>query len=458
MPPAGPFPPPGPEQEPGFGPPPPEGAPGAGSQEVPGRQPPTREGLPTSNNPELPPPPGTPTEAMNEALTGVYYALEDRLAANPHPTQHELDMGVFEEEIQPQVRDAILLMREKGYDTGNVLHAGFLHKDPEQQTMNLFTPLSEGEVSLLQANGFVVEESRLSFRPEDSTDLGGVKSTWDLLASLLPDRGEPAGPALFGNAVKFREAAAKGTLMDYYLPDGPGGELDMVGTKYLRERDPFADSELFLSPDVTSATRELTYIDQYHELKDRLTHNPVPTEEELNIGAYVEELEPQVRAAVVVLRNKGYNTGSSGFWGEGHIDQVMNIATPIDNNTRARLAEHDIRVTDGKIHFTPEQPSNLEAVKQTWDMIADIVPDLGRHAEPADNQGAVVFRYATERGRYNDYLENWVWQSGALNGLMAPLAITLYREGRNFGPDVYEPARLAEARYHEMVAQASREK
>jgi hypothetical protein len=234
----------------------------------------------------------------------------------------------------------------------------------------------------------------------------------------------------------------------------PNGMFDPLGTKYIRERDPWADSELFLSPDAVYATRELTFIDQYHELKDRLTNNPVPTAEEWNMGAYKEELEPQVRDAAMAMRLKGYNTGSSGFWGHDHVDQAMDIATPIDDNAKARLAEHMIEVTDKGVRFTPENPSNLDSIKKTWDMVADILSDLGKHADPAENHGAYMCRYATKHKMNDFYLEDWIWQAGAFSGSNTPLAMALIHEGRSFDDDVHAPQREAEARHWQVAKQA----
>lgn len=446
---------PGPEGDPGMG-----QAPGTGPEmgpPNPGVPPEVAAGLGglVLNGPELPTIPETPAQVFNEVLASNYYALQERMQTNPIPTKQELDMGVFIEEIQPQAREAVLLMQQKGYDIGNVLHAGFKYESPDHQVMTFLTPLSRSEEYMLSEHGFIIEDGKLSFKPENQTNLGEIKGMWDWLANTLSDRGEPVGPSTFGNAVTFREAAANGTLLDAYMPNG---QLDPTGTKYVRERDPFADMELFLSPDVVSATRELTFIDQFHELGVRIANNPTPTDEEWNMGAYKEELEPQVRDAAMSMRKKGYNTGSSGFWGRDHIEQVMDVATPIDDNTKARLAEHNIEVTNTGIRFTPESPSNLESVKETWDLIADILPDLGKHAEPAQSLGADVFRHAMRHGKYTDYIETWVWETGALNGQMQPLAMTMIREGFSFGDDVYAPARIAEAKFREMERLAQVEK
>lgn len=219
-----------------------------------------------------------------------------------------------------------------------------------------------------------------------------------------------------------------------------------------REHDPLADSELFLSHDVASATRELAFIDMYHELQERLTNNPTPTDEEWNMGAYKEELEPQVRDAIMLMRKKGYNTGSSGFWGH-EVEQAMDVATAIDDNSLARLADHNIEVAVSAtrtIRFKPKDRGNLQSIKKTWDMIADILPDLGQHADPAESVASDIFRYATKNGRYGDFMESWLWQKGALNGHMQPLTMTMLREGYSFGADVYAPARAAQAKILQM--------
>ena len=375
--------------------------------------------------------------------------LMDRLKVNPYPSPEEIAMGAFAEEIDPQVRSAVFTMRDKGY---NAIRAGFTTNTSAEQSVSFATALPFSLQARIRGLGFEVTADSIQFQPEEPTDLVGMQQAWDLLANELPDLGEPAQPNPIGNAKSFQKAAEEGTLMDFFMPNG---YFDSLGTKYAVSRDLLAEFRLFYSEDPVSALRETVFIDQYQALKERLDTNPIPTEEEHNLGAYVEELEPQVRAAVMVMRRKGYNTGSSGFWGIKHDRQVMDIATPISPDARARLAEHMIEVDGASISFKPEHPTNIDRMKQTWDMIADILPDLGKHAEPAQNVSADVFRHLAANDRHNEFLELWPYQAGALNGHTAPLTLTLVREGRSFGSDVYAAQTAAAARHAELVQEAA---
>lgn len=412
----------------------------------------------------------SPVQLWEAVQVSSYYDLQNRVSTNPVPTQEEIDMGSYIEEVEPQSRFAVLQMRQKGYE---VNRAGF-SADPERTTqrLDLDKPLSSDVVEALLKEGFELGTAYLYdtdnpnkgtwkgewagsivFKPEDPTDLFSITQKWDKLASLLPDQGSPAQPANYGNAVKFREAAKAGTLLDFYMPNG---QFDPVGTKYSRARDINAGHELFLSSDPVSAMRELVFIDQYNELKYRLNSDPEPSDEEVNMGAYVEELEPQIRDAVITLRRKGYNTGSSGFWGHDHAAQAMDIATQIDDKSKAKLSEHMVKVTDRGIRFNPDNPSDIEAIKRTWDLVADILPDLGKHAEPAENMGAEIFRYSTRHKMYDFYLQDWLYQHGAFSS-NDPLGMTLIHEGFSFGEDVHAPQREAEARHRRVVHQIHQE-
>jgi len=59
--------------------------------------------------------------------------------------------------------------------------------------------------------------------------------------------------------------------------------------------------------------RKQTHEQMWEQVKERENQNPTPTQEELEMGCYIESIEPQVRAAVLNLRRKGYATYESGF-------------------------------------------------------------------------------------------------------------------------------------------------
>lgn len=65
------------------------------------------------------------------------------------------------------------------------------------------------------------------------------------------------------------------------------------------------------------------------DLKNREKINPTPTTEEVFMGCYIEQIENQTRKSVQILREKGYNTIESGFYGPGREqgDQFFHIAS-----------------------------------------------------------------------------------------------------------------------------------
>src|ERR1700694_5122386 len=79
----------------------------------------------------------------------------------------------------------------------------------------------------------------------------------------------------------------------------------------------------------------------------RLRDNPKPTEEELYMAAFVEWLEPQVRAAVVEMNKKGYATESSGFHGTHCEIQAIDGYFTIDENTKGVLKQMGVDVWRG---------------------------------------------------------------------------------------------------------------
>ena len=131
--------------------------------------------------------------------------LKERLRTDPTPTAEELSQGAFTEKIEPQVRDAMRIMRKKGYATSS---SGFNSLDA--QSMALSSPdlldLTSDEIAALEATGVRLYEKRdgFSFRVR-SADLDDIKSAWNEIVGRLPDLGRAAPDTAHPAAQHFRK-------------------------------------------------------------------------------------------------------------------------------------------------------------------------------------------------------------------------------------------------------------
>lgn len=130
--------------------------------------------------------------------------------------------------------------------------------------------------------------------------------------------------------------------------------------------------------------RDETHEEIRQELEERKRTHPTHTPIEADLDAYIEELEPQVRDAVVTFNRKGYLTWSSGFVGvHSDLQYIIGYFT-LDNETIERLAAIEVDVEDkgnrdGRpctaVYFHPEEP-DLDQMKAKWDVIAEMLPEL----------------------------------------------------------------------------------
>ena len=136
------------------------------------------------------------------------------------------------------------------------------------------------------------------------------------------------------------------------------------------------------------------------ELKERLEKNPIPTDSEIVIGAYFEEIEPQVRAVVRIMNAKGYATESSGFWGspEKMIQQVDGFfEVELDDETKHKLLNLGCEIKSDPnswnyIRFTVAEGDDLRKIESKWLKIAEILPDLGHPGFYSRSGGSDDFR------------------------------------------------------------------
>lgn len=115
-----------------------------------------------------------------------------------------------------------------------------------------------------------------------------------------------------------------------------------------------------------------------------------PTQEDQDLGIYIENIEPQVRDAVIQMRQKGYSTYESGFYnvlGEQRVscEQPDFDGIVFSPELMERLAKNGIalEVEQHSIAFTPRGRFGIEDLKKIWDLIADELPMRGKPAAPS---------------------------------------------------------------------------
>jgi hypothetical protein len=129
-----------------------------------------------------------------------------------------------------------------------------------------------------------------------------------------------------------------------------------------------------------------------HEYNSRMERNPKLSPEEWKMGVYLEELEPQVRGAVLALNRKGYMTEVSGLYKDNI--HLIYINSNIDKITRLNLEAIGVKIEEGifddksftEISFKGTEP-NLYTIQDQWREIVAIFP---RKGEMATNQSATA--------------------------------------------------------------------
>jgi hypothetical protein len=120
-----------------------------------------------------------------------------------------------------------------------------------------------------------------------------------------------------------------------------------------------------------------TQASQHAKLETRLRENPAPYEDEALVGAYEENIEPQVWNAVKEFRRKGYRTMGSGFGDYGM--QIMYLSdngfADFSPDVLALLEQRGVSVTrKGKELEFSAGHDDLDGLKKRWDEIADALP------------------------------------------------------------------------------------
>lgn len=161
-----------------------------------------------------------------------------------------------------------------------------------------------------------------------------------------------------------------------------------------------------LSPEQVSWLRHYAKLrDEAHRVSDeqaklRKRDRPALTDEENDLGCYLEDIEPQVREAVLAARRKGYRTIASGFAGVGEL-QHLHFGEAQDPSILPpelvdALANRDVSVwldpRGDTLLYTSKKNLSMEELASVWKEITDAMPGLGHPAGASDMPVATTFR------------------------------------------------------------------
>ncbi len=143
------------------------------------------------------------------------------------------------------------------------------------------------------------------------------------------------------------------------------------------------------------------------ELKDREKNGESPSKEELSMGAFKEDIETQVRDAVISLRRRGYNTFESGFYdfnaqvisfNDNIFDDEKNLESfkkrATDSGLYDFLFENKIKldISPNSIYLEFNEYKDTRFIKNLWKKINNCLPDLGEPAKESFLPQAKNFR------------------------------------------------------------------
>ena len=138
-------------------------------------------------------------------------SAELRRIKNPYPTPEESNLGAYIEHIEPQVREAVLSLRRKGYNT---YESGFMSVTGRQaisftNTVEQAFDFPPDLINTLKSRGVSIARNHHSLQLNFSRfmDIPEMTEIWNDVAKTMPDLGHPAEPSQF--AASFREEVEK---------------------------------------------------------------------------------------------------------------------------------------------------------------------------------------------------------------------------------------------------------
>lgn len=169
-----------------------------------------------------------------------------------------------------------------------------------------------------------------------------------------------------GDIIGFNE-----DIISEILAKGQPEDLKAVSTFWQENGRQITDEEMKIYS-YYQRLRQQVHAGRQLGLKKRKAEAPEKTKEELSLGCYLEELEPQVRQVILNLNNKGYKTQGSGFGPENtqsiycRDDQFQNLE--LDNQLILNLKSRgiEIKIKPKNLTLFINKKLNLDELKEIW--------------------------------------------------------------------------------------------
>lgn len=189
----------------------------------------------------------------------------------------------------------------------------------------------------------------------------------------------------------------------------------------------FSDPQVFETLAHNFLMRQETFRERGDAIRVRLESKPLADEQELQMGVYREQLEPQVRNAVVELMRKGYLLFESGFYELTNGSQYIGIEKKADLKLEAPpsliawIEEKGISIniiqkeTIMQMVLTPKLGNLLDIKdwKIIWDMVAQELPVVKKPQGRSDPSGDFLNRQrkikSGEKVFLGQYTDRKIW-------------------------------------------------
>lgn len=292
-------------------------------------------------------------------------AVKKRLQEKAFMTDMEYISGAFMEMYEPYLKEVVARLFEKGYAID--VSSGFCSNKLQYQSLNGYFALNFITRNKLEKEGVKIRNNdglKCLFFFAEKLNLDHIKQKWLHIIEMLPDKGKLTSLSVSPQALLFRR-------------------------KYNSKNPKLQKQKLFdrLTFSIQSKVEK--------DVKKRKKINPHPNSIESKLGIFIEELEPQVRQAVLEMNRKGYSTDLSGCV-YNSCDQMIEGDFQLPEKIISKLSHLGIKAESNpsgytRLQFSP-QFADIKKIKKQWNKIVSLLPSKNRVADQSMTRKAREFR------------------------------------------------------------------